>query len=224
MKVPWPVGGDLLSLHMANGPVLMNRRAKWARLSVYGLVLAVGVGLGAPVVLEGLGHSLIAEDALHPADAILVLGGETRQGDRVAHAVKLYQRGLAPLLVFSGTPMGFRTHEAEVMKRHAEYLGVPSDRIVMVKHDSESTREEAGVVVPVLQRKGLREVIIVTSNYHTGRAKRIFQKMAGQAGPRFLASAVDDGYFNPDGWWMHRKDAKTFVYESIKTVWSAIES
>jgi uncharacterized SAM-binding protein YcdF (DUF218 family) len=173
--------------------------------------------------LNALGTALIVDDPLHPADAILVLAGESREGARVTHAVNLYKRGLAPLLVLSGTPMGFRTHEADVTQRHAEYLGVPTARILAVKHDSESTREEAGVIVSVLQRKGLKEVILVTSNYHTGRAKRIFQKMAGPAGPRFLASSVDDGYFHPDGWWMHRKDAKTFVYEAIKTVWSATE-
>jgi len=194
-----------------------RRRLLWAGLILIALAFAVPMGLNA------LGTALIADDPLHPADAILVLAGESREGARVTHAVNLYKRGLAPLLVLSGTPMGFRTHEADVTQRHAEYLGVPTARILAVKHDSESTREEAGVIVSVLQRKGLKEVILVTSNYHTGRAKRIFQKMAGPAGPRFLASSVDDGYFHPDGWWMHRKDAKTFVYEAIKTVWSATE-
>jgi uncharacterized SAM-binding protein YcdF (DUF218 family) len=185
--------------------------------------VVVGLSLGAPVALEGLGRSLITEDPLHRADAILILAGESRDGSRVTHAVGLYKRGLAPLLVVSGTPMGFQTHEAEVMARHAEYLGVPPDRILVVKHDSDSTREEAGVVVPVLQRKGLREVILVTSNSHTARAKRIFVKEAGPAGPRFLAAPVDDGLFDPDGWWMRRRHAKTFVYEAIKTVWSSLE-
>ncbi len=194
-----------------------RRRLLWAGLILIALAFAVPMGLNA------LGTALIVDDPLHPADAILVLAGESREGARVTHAVNLYKRGLAPLLVLSGTPMGFRTHEADVTQRHAEYLGVPTARILAVKHDSESTREEAGVIVSVLQRKGLKEVILVTSNYHTGRAKRIFQKMAGPVGPRFLASSVDDGYFNPDGWWMHRKDAKTFVYEAIKTVWSATE-
>jgi uncharacterized SAM-binding protein YcdF (DUF218 family) len=195
---------------------------RW-RVWVFLLVVLAGATWGVPWALEAIGQCLLTEDPLHPADAILVLAGDTRKGDRVRHAVNLYKHGLAPLLVLSGTPVGFRTHEADIMRELAEYLGVPSDHLLAVKHDSESTWEEAGVIVSVLQRKGLKEVILVTSNYHTGRAKRIFQKAAGPAGPRFLAFAVDDGYFNPDGWWMHRKDAKTFVYEAIKTVWSAIE-
>ncbi len=194
-----------------------GRRLLW--VAVILLVLAASAVFG----LDAAGRALIVEDPLHHADAILVLGGETRQGDRVAHAVKLYQRGLAPLLVVSGTPMGFHTHEAEVMQRHAEFLGVPADRILAVKHNADSTREEADIVVPVLRSRGLKEVILVTSNYHTARAKRIFTKAAGPSGPTFLASPVNDDNFEPDGWWKKRRHAKTFVFEAIKTVWSAIE-
>jgi len=200
--------------------VRLPRWAKWllgAVLSLVVLPFAVSMGLNA------LGAALITDDPLHPADAILVLGGESREGDRVQHAVKLFKRGLAPLLVLSGTPMGFRTHEAEVMQRHAEFLGVPPARILIVKHDADSTREEAGVVVPTLKRRGLKEVILVTSNYHTARAKRIFERAAGLHGPHFLASPVNDGLFEADGWWKRRRFAKTFVYEAIKTVWSAVE-
>jgi uncharacterized SAM-binding protein YcdF (DUF218 family) len=197
--------------------------SRWLkRLLWWGGILGVAV-LTASLGLEAAGRALITEDPLHPADAILVLGGESREGDRVAHAVKLYMRGLAPLLVVSGTPMGFRTHEAEVMQRHAEFLGVPAARILAVKHNADSTREEAGVVVPVLKARGLKEVILVTSNYHTARAKRIFERVAGPAGPRFLASPARDGLFDPNGWWLRRRDAKTFAFEAIKTVWTAIE-
>ena len=199
------------------------KRLSWSK-RLLGVVVLVGVAVaGLPPALNALGAALIADEPLHPADAILVLAGDTRQGDRVMHAVTLYKRSLAPLLVLSGVPVGFRTHEAEIMQRFAEYLGVPPARILAVKHDSDSTREEARVLVEVLQRKGAKDVILVTSNYHTGRAKRIFEKAAGSKGPRFIASAADDGWFNADGWWMRRRDAKTFVYEAIKTAWSAIE-
>ena len=117
--------------------VRLPRWAKWLLGTVLSLVVlpfAVSMGLNA------LGAALITDDPLHPADAILVLGGESRDGDRVQHAVKLFKRGLAPLLVLSGTPVGFRTHEADIMRRHAEFLGVPPARILVVKHDSDSTR------------------------------------------------------------------------------------
>ena len=200
---------------------MKDRRWGWRLLAA--VLILVALAYAVPMGLKALGAALITDDPLHPAGAILVLAGESREGDRVRHAVQLFKRGLAPLLVLSGTPMGFRTHEADVMRRHAEFLGVPSTRILTVKQNGDSTKEEAGVVVPILKRRGLKEVILVTSNYHTARAKRIFEGAAGRSGPHFLASPVDDGLFEPEGWWMRRRYAKTFVYEAIKTVWSAIE-
>ena len=198
------------------------RLPRWTkRLGV--VLILVALAFAVPMGLNALGAALIENDPLHPADAILVLAGDSREGDRVRHAVGLFKRGLAPLLVLSGTPMGFRTHEADVMRRHAEFLGVPSSRILTVRQNGDSTKEEAGVVVPTLKRRGLKTVILVTSNYHTARAKRIFERAAGPYGPHFLASPVNDGLFEPEGWWMRRRYAKTFVYEAIKTVWSAIE-
>jgi len=198
-----------------------DRRWGWRLLGA--VLILVALAFAVPMGLNVLGAALITDDPLHPADAILVLAGDSREGDRVQHAVGLFKRGLAPLLVLSGTPMGFRTHEADVMRRHAEFLGVPSNRILTVKQNTDSTKEEAGVVVSILKRRGLKNVILVTANYHTGRAKRIFERAAGPYGPHFLASPVDDGLFEPEGWWMRRRYAKTFVYEAIKTVWSAIE-
>jgi uncharacterized SAM-binding protein YcdF (DUF218 family) len=199
-------------------------RGRGGRRLLWGALVLLAMVLAAPAGLEALGRVLIANDPLHPADAILVLSGESREGDRVQHAVDLYKKGLAPLLILSGTPAGFRTHETEIKQRHAEYLGVPRERILAVKHDADSTKEEAEAVVPILKAKGLQEVILVTSNYHTARAKRIFTKAAGPTGPRFLASPADDGVFDPDGWWTRRRYAKTFVDEAIKTIWSAIEA
>jgi len=196
---------------------------RWGWRLLAAVLILVALAYAVPMGLNALGAALITDDPLHPAGAILVLAGESREGDRVRHAVQLFKRGLAPLLVLSGTPMGFRTHEADVMRRHAEFLGVPSSHILIVKQNGDSTKEEAGVVLPILKRRGLKEVILVTSNYHTARAKRIFERAAGPYGPHFLASPVNDGLFEPDGWWMRRRYAKTFVYEAIKTVWSAIE-
>src|SRR5881396_2205220 len=166
---------------------MKDRRWGWRLLAA--VLIVVALAYAVPMGLKALGAALITDDPLHPAGAILVLAGESREGDRVRHAVELFKRGLAPLLVLSGNPIGFRTHEADVMRRHAEFLGVPSTRILTVKQNADSTREESKIVVPILKRRGLGNVILVTANYHTARAKRIFQRAAGSFGPRFLVSS-----------------------------------
>ena len=172
-----------------------------------------------PVYLSAVGRALIVEDSRRKADAILVLAGDSPQGHRVSHAVRLFKEGYAPILVLSGTPIGWQTHETEIMRRQAMHLGVPATQIVAVSHDSDSTKEEAGVIVTVLKQRAFRTVILVSANSHTARAKRVFERESGPQGPRFLASPVQDGTFEPEGWWTRRKDAKTFVYEALKTVW-----
>ena len=198
-----------------------SRRRLLTGAIVAGLLLAAYVFH--PLYLSALGRALIVDDPLEKADAILVLAGDTRRGDRVSHAVRLFHDGYAPVLVLSGTPMGWQTHAVDVGRRQAIHLGVPETQILAMPQDTDSTKEEAAVIVPLLQAKGFRTVILVSSSWHTARAKHTFERKAGAQGPRFLASPVQDGLFEPDGWWTRRRDAKTFFYEAIRTVWSWVE-
>jgi uncharacterized SAM-binding protein YcdF (DUF218 family) len=194
-----------------------NRRRWVVVVAVLG-VLLLGLLLH-PLYLTAIGKALIVEDALEKSDVILVFAGDNRKGDRVSHAVRLFKTGYAPLLVLSGTPLGWRTHEADVMRREAEELGVPPAQIITVGHDSDSTKEEAAVIVPVLRKQQAHTVILVTSSFHTARAKRVLQKAAERREFRILASPVQEDAFYPEGWWTRRRDAKTFFFESVKTAW-----
>jgi len=59
-------------------------------------------------------------------------------------------------------------------------------------------------------------VIVVTNNYHTGRAGRIFRSLAPDL--TILVVAAPDEYFTPDRWWHDREGQKTFLHEWEKTV------
>ena len=172
-----------------------------------------------PVYLTSIGQALITEDPLEQSDAILVLAGDNRYGDRVNQAVRLFKANYAPLLVLSGTPIGWRTHQADIMRRQATELGIPASQILTIAHDSDSTKEEAAVLVPVLRKQGIHTIILVSSNFHTARAKRIFQTLTEAGELRILASPVREESFDPAGWWTRRRDAKTFAFEAIKTLW-----
>src|SRR5258706_15654881 len=78
----------------------MRLRLKLLRpgcLPIYALiVLAVAFH---PVWLAAMGDFLVARDELQPADAIVVLAGNSPY--RVQHAVELYKAGWAPKVVIS---------------------------------------------------------------------------------------------------------------------------
>jgi len=200
----------------------LTRRAKSQRRWIVAgvvFVLLVSAYLLHPLYLTAIGNALVTEDLLQKSDAILVLAGDNRHGDRVNHAVRLFKANYAPLLVLSGTPIGWRTHQADIMRRQAEELGVPAGQILTVAHGSDSTKEEAAAIVPVLRARQVHSIILVSSNFHTARAKRVFRKAVDPGEVRILVSPVREESFNPEGWWTRRRDAKVFLIEAIKTVW-----
>jgi uncharacterized SAM-binding protein YcdF (DUF218 family) len=185
--------------------------------------LAAGAYLLRRPILTELGSMLVASSPLEKADAALVLSGEASpQGLRTRTAVRLYEQGWVRKLVVSGGPMGFGVHETDFSVPLAVAQGVPRNDIIAVPNSVHSTEEEAGVVCPVMERKGIRSFYVVTSNYHTGRAQRLFRHVCGER-MRVLVAPAPDDWFTPDGWWHSREGGKSFLLEWLKTLHSAIE-
>jgi uncharacterized SAM-binding protein YcdF (DUF218 family) len=111
-------------------------------------------------------------DTRKPAHAIVVMGAAQYDGKpspvlraRVDHAIELWRRGLAPLLITTGgRGVGDTTTEAAVERRYAIAHGVPESAIMM-EPESRSTRESLRNVSAML-RKDAREVILVSDPFH----------------------------------------------------------
>lgn len=111
-------------------------------------------------------------DTQRPAHAIVVLGAAQWDGKpspvlkaRVDHAVELWRRGLAPVLVMTGGQgPGDTTSEAAVERRYAISLGVPAAAIRM-EPNSRSTAESLRNVAAMMGA-GAREVILVSDPFH----------------------------------------------------------
>ena len=58
------------------------------------------------VLLEPVARFLIVPDTQKPSEAIVVLGGGLGV-PRVIHAVKLYEKGIAPIIILTGQEMEF---------------------------------------------------------------------------------------------------------------------
>jgi uncharacterized SAM-binding protein YcdF (DUF218 family) len=122
---------------------------------------------------------------LAAADAILLLGGATRPalaprefpelaeaGDRALHAARLYHARKAPLVVVAGggTPPGSATPtEADNLAFVLEALGVPASAIVR-ETASENTHQNCVNAKHLLDARGARDVLLVTSAIHMRRA------------------------------------------------------
>jgi uncharacterized SAM-binding protein YcdF (DUF218 family) len=90
--------------------------------------------------------------------------------------IRLFERGAAPMLVFSGGGHG-PLPEAELMRRAAIAHGVPPTAM-LVDPVSRDTFENARETARLLSARGLRSVLLVSDRVHLPRAALLF-RLAG---------------------------------------------
>jgi uncharacterized SAM-binding protein YcdF (DUF218 family) len=167
--------------------------------------------------LSELGRALVVNDALVHCDAALVLSGEDGDGLRVRAAAELYRGGWVSKVALSGSLGPYGTHECAMSGPIALSLGVRVQDLVSIPHAARSTREEAELLLPALISAGIRSVILVTSNFHTRRARAYFRAVFGDQISVIVRAAPHDWY-DPDEWWKTREGLKYFVHEAAKLI------
>lgn len=166
-----------------------------------------------------MGEFLVHTDPLVKADAILVLAGDMT-GGRIMKAAGLAKQGYAPVVLVSGPMLCYGINEANLAIDYAVGKGYPREMFVPMISNAFSTRDEADFFVPRLRSLGVHRLLIVSSDFHTNRAGKLFRK---KLGPDFDVHMIasPDRYFTPDGWWRNREGQKTFFFEWSKTVSTA---
>lgn len=117
------------------------------------------------------------EDAIHPADVIIVLGAAVWPNEqpgpslkaRTERAIEVYRDGHAPHLILSGGLGHNPPEEAEVMRRLAVEAGIPS-AVLFLEKESHSTWENLLGASEIMQERGWTAAIIVSDPYHMKRA------------------------------------------------------
>jgi uncharacterized SAM-binding protein YcdF (DUF218 family) len=138
-----------------------------------------------------------AIDGLPTAPAMVVLGGAVEgarapwrlypdlrsSSDRLWHAVRLYRAGKAPLLVLSGgTVNPGEPAEADAMREFLVDMGVPASAMLL-ERQSRTTTENAADTARLLQPRGIRKILLVTSALHMRRARGLFERAGFEVVP-----------------------------------------
>lgn len=183
-----PLGGASLRAPLdvlPSGPSPRRRGRRSWRSRLLRLAVLGGVAGGVAFVAIALtiwrhGTQLLRQPPQKAADAVLVLGNRAYLDGRpnpcltgrVDTAVALAQSGLAPMLLMSGgVDHEDGRIEAEVMEVHARQIGYAG--AVQRENVSSSTRENLAMSLPILQRAGVRRVIVVSEPYHMWRVERL---------------------------------------------------
>lgn len=158
------------------------------------------------------GESWVVDDPLEHADAIIVLSDDNFYADRATRAAELFRQGMAPVVVASGRKLRSYAGIGELMEHDLTERGVPKDKVLLVAHDAENTREEAQTLARVVAEHRWKSVIVVTSNYHTRRARYIFERVL-PAQVTLRVAGARDADFDPAHWWEKRIGVKQFARE-----------
>jgi uncharacterized SAM-binding protein YcdF (DUF218 family) len=161
---------------------------------------------------------LVRNDGPQKADMAVVLAGDSH-GLRILFAADLVRQGLVPTVLVSGPEM-YGVHESDLAIALAVRKGYPAEAFVALPYSALSTRDEADLVIPELRRRNVRSFLLVTSDYHTARAGRIFGRALGDMAMRVVAAP--DRYFRADSWWRTREGQKTVFIEWSKTLATAV--
>jgi uncharacterized SAM-binding protein YcdF (DUF218 family) len=175
-------------------------------------LLCAGIYLARHPLLRFAAEELIVEDPLEKSEAIIVLSDDNFYADRVTRAAELYRQGLAPVVVASGVRLRPYAGISELMTHDLIERGVPKERILAFPQDADDTREEALALKTLVTEKNWKSLIIVTSNYHTRRARFIFRAVFSPE-VRVEVASARDADFDPANWYEHRRASKRFAHE-----------
>jgi uncharacterized SAM-binding protein YcdF (DUF218 family) len=189
-------------------------RRKLITVALVAGVVGVAGGLLHQPLFGAIGSYLVRNDALRNADIGLVLAGDA-SGNRILKAGELVREGYIPHVLVSGPSGMYGFHECDLAIPFAEHAGYPASYFEHVEHDARSTAEEAVATIRAVRKTAAHRVMLITSDYHTRRAGRIFRRTAPDL--EFVVVAAPDLEFSPDGWWRTRQGRKVALYEWLKT-------
>jgi uncharacterized SAM-binding protein YcdF (DUF218 family) len=185
-----------------------NTMMRKARISVVLAVLAIAA-------LATSGRFLVV-DQPRESDVILVLAGETDR--RPTRGLELLTQGYAPRLILDVEAQSkiYQWSEAELAQKYVEGLG-HGQSITICRIEGLSTKEEARAASGCLRQVAGKNVLLVTSDYHTRRALSIFKREVPDR--NFTVAAAFDGREFGVKWWQHREWAKVNFYEWLRLWW-----
>jgi uncharacterized SAM-binding protein YcdF (DUF218 family) len=165
-------------------------------------------------LLRLAGEFWVLDEPAAPSDALIVLGDDNYAGDRAFRAADLYRERVAPVVVASGRMLRQSVSLADVMERDLQSFGVPPAAIVKLSHRAGNTREEAEEAARLIQARGWKRILVVTSSYHARRTRFIYRKILPPK-VALRVSGARDSEFDPLRWWETRQGQKLFVGEIV---------
>lgn len=167
------------------------------------------------ILTSSSGGFLVAND-LQSADVIVVLAGETDR--RPSLGLQLLSQKYAPKMLLD-VPANNVVYDQNLIDIAKAYVhkSPQNQSIEICPIVGLSTKTEAQDVSRCLGHTSAHRILVVTSDYHTRRARSIFQhELRGYQ--IFVTPASDPQQFGTS-WWKHRQWAKINFDEWVRVMW-----
>jgi uncharacterized SAM-binding protein YcdF (DUF218 family) len=157
-----------------------GKRRHWVR--IVAAVLALIALAYAAVVFLAIERQARRDEARR-ADCIVVFGAAEYSGHpspvlraRLDHAYKLFQRGLAPIVITTGGYGGDpRFSEGGVGRLYLMGRGIPDEDII-AETQGDNTNKSVARVAAIMNANGMRSCDAVSDGYHIFRIKKMLER------------------------------------------------
>lgn len=193
-------------------------RWPWRAVLVGGVV-TIGILLRTPILMA-FADWLDVGSLPEASDYVFVLGGGEETREFVAAA--LLKSGLAKKILVPRDDSGPQEESLiypsmqEVIRRILVYRGVPLERIATLDRAVSNTHDEALALSEFLRTSPDAKLTVVTSDYHTRRARWVFRRVLGKDANRLSFVSAPSDEFDRDEWWCSEEGFNEITGEYLK--------
>jgi LmbE family N-acetylglucosaminyl deacetylase len=199
-----------------------RRRRFRTLLAVLVLAISALIALRKPI-LRAAGRALVVDDAIGPADIIVVASGA--EGAGMLEAADLVHGRVATRVAVFADPPGHV--DREFIRRGIPYEDVAARSIRQLRAlgveftepipRAVAGSEDEGRILPEwCDQHRFRSVVVVSTADHTRRLRRVLRRSMRGHETRVTVRASRYSKFDPDRWWETREGTRTQIIELEK--------
>lgn len=183
------------------------------RLSLLFILSFIGLLLLAYIGIRFSGTWLIKSKTVDHVPWIAVLDGQSAGMERTDFAVKMLTSAQADSVVVLGKRVFRDRFNSDFYVEDMQRQGsLDLTRLFLIRHDDNSSMDEAYSLIPALKVRGVDSVLLLTSEAATRRVDKIFNRLAGGS-PVFITMGIKDPLYNPRTWIHNRESRKIWLKE-----------
>src|SRR6476469_8154861 len=171
------------------------------------------------LVFARFAGSMLIRDHPEKSDVIVVLAGDS-QDERYRRGMELLRAGYGRHLFLDASSdsryFGHTPAEYAVafLRQDAKEMAA---QVSVCAFEDDSTLTETGYVGKCVEPFHPTSILLVTSDWHTARARSVFQRRLPQY--HWSVAAAKDSRLFGTHWWRRREWAKTTFMEWLKVIW-----